>query len=825
MAKNSMQIETMEPLIVLSASLGCEGVIYDVCQTPPVEDVCDDGAKLIDDGCSSNKPAPLPSPLPPKACEPVSPCTPAPEPLPFPEKLPGGDCFLPSNCAPAPILGCGAKAFDLSPHGNNECAPSVANEKAGDSDSCNTTPEPKTNVGCSGPDSPATPKTPVGDCASVDHVAAGDLLANGKPAGEQPTGNLPNDKLSGDKPSDVCGVKNSIPPAGKPVSDVTPCDHTDNPEPEPKGCQAQAHFANGDKQPNSDNPADVEQPEQEKEPAQGPESPNAEQLVYHTDDAASTPDDNQVGDPAAEDEGQPPAAPQLPEDVAKDDFEYREYDGSDNNLLIPELGAAGQQLVRLSPADASRLDDPELPTPREISNAVSAADGPIANDRGLSDYIWVWGQFLDHDLSLTEPPEDAGESANIPVPKGDKYFDPFGTGDSEIAFQRSDFLIDENGHRQQANEITAFIDASQVYGSDEELAARLRLNEAGKMQLSDGNLMPIVDDEGRPNFLAGDVRAAENVALSSMHSLFLREHNRLAELIAERDYPNADLTDPEIDEAIYQKARRIVNAQLQHITYNEFLPALLGDNALSEYKGYDETVNPGISTEFSTAAFRIGHTMLSSELLRLDENGETIADGNLALRDAFFQPQNLIDTGVDPILRGLAAQKAQEIDTQLVDDVRNFLFGPPGAGGLDLASLNIQRGRDHELPGYNEVRESLGLEKIESFHDISCDPEVVAKLKEVYDDVDQIDLWVGGLAEDHLEGSSAGETFTHILVDQFERLRDGDRFWYESSLTQPELEYVQQLSLSDIIAMNSNADLQDNVFFVDPKENTGSYYV
>ena len=100
---------------------------------------------------------------------------------------------------------------------------------------------------------------------------------------------------------------------------------------------------------------------------------------------------------------------------------------------------------------------------------------------------------------------------------------------------------------------------------------------------------------------------------------------------------------------------------------------------------------------FSTACFRVGHTLLSPTLLRLGEAG-TIPEGNIPLAAAFFAPEAIIlDGGIDPILRGLAAQPAQEIDPQVIGAVRNFLFGPPGAGGLDLASLNIQRGRDHGL--------------------------------------------------------------------------------------------------------------------------------
>ncbi len=157
---------------------------------------------------------------------------------------------------------------------------------------------------------------------------------------------------------------------------------------------------------------------------------------------------------------------------------------------------------------------------------------------------------------------------------------------------------------------------------------------------------------------------------------------------------------------------------------------------------------------------------------------------------------------------------AQEIDNEVVDDVRNFLFGPPGAGGFDLASLNIQRGRDHGLSDYNSTRVAMGLDAVESFSDISSDPEVAARLEELYGTVDNIDLWVGGLAEDHLPGSSMGETFTAIIVDQFERLRDGDRFWYENVFSGDALREINGTTLADVIERNSDVSgLQENVFF------------
>lgn len=494
--------------------------------------------------------------------------------------------------------------------------------------------------------------------------------------------------------------------------------------------------------------------------------------------------------------------------------------GTGNNQQNAAWGSTGEELLRLTSVEygdgIESLAGGDRPSARVISNAVVAQTELEENARELTDYVWIWGQFIDHDIDLTTEAHPV-ETASIAVPQGDAYFDPFATGAVEIGFTRSNYAdpsLASNGFRQQINDITAFLDGSVIYGSDEVRADALREFTGGRLKTSAGDLLPFNElglaNAGGPSsslFLAGDIRANENVALTSMHTIWVREHNRIADELAAE---NPDLT----DEQIYQAARRTVVAELQAITYNEFLPALLGRDALAAYDGYDANVNPGIANIFSTAAYRLGHSLLSPELLRTDAAGNEVAEGNLALRDAFFNPDEVVTSGVDAVLQGAARQLAQELDTELIDDVRNFLFGPPGAGGFDLASLNIQRGRDHGLADYNQARIDLGLAPVDDFDDITSDVELQARLASVYDSVDEIDVWIGGLAEDHVAGSSVGELFQTVLVDQFERLRDGDRFWYQNTFTGHQLKQLEQTTLADVIERNSDVtDLQRNVFF------------
>lgn len=503
--------------------------------------------------------------------------------------------------------------------------------------------------------------------------------------------------------------------------------------------------------------------------------------------------------------------------------ETRTFDGSDNNTIDPQIGAAFVHLLRIAPAayadGFASLAGADRPSARAVSNGMAAQEESIPNPAGLTDYFWQWGQFLDHDLDLTDG-IDPPEAADIAVPAGDPFFDPANSGTEVISFNRS--LYDTstgdsfNNPRQQENEITAWIDASNVYGSDAVRAAALRTFDGlGTLKTSAGDLLPFNTD-GLANaggdspdlFLGGDVRANEQIGLTVMHTLFVREHNRLAARIKE-DEPNLS------GDEIYERARAIVGAQMQVITYEEFLPALVGRDALTPYRGYDPEMDASIANSFSTAAYRFGHSALSEQIMRIDADGNQIAAGHLDLKDAFFAGDRLIDEGgLEPVLRGLSAQVCQKVDPFVIDAVRNFLFGPPGAGGFDLAALNIQRGRDHGLPSYNDMREAVGLRRVTSFAQVSRDPQVRARLADTYSDVDAIDLWVGGLSEDAVNGGQLGALFQRIVVRQFKALRDGDRFWYERVFDGRELERIRNTRLSDIIRRNTEIgrELSDDVF-------------
>lgn len=511
--------------------------------------------------------------------------------------------------------------------------------------------------------------------------------------------------------------------------------------------------------------------------------------------------------------------------------EIRSYDGTSNNEANPTWGATFEHLQRIGDAKysdgVSSLAGAARNSARTISNLVSAqTDGEsIPNTFGTTDFLWQWGQFIDHDIDLTDGSAD--ESSNISVPSGDAFFDPTSTGTVEISFNRAihdpETGTNTSNPREQENEITSYIDASMIYGSSDERNTTLRVGaDSPLLKTSSNNLLPFnVDNLTNASgfvtdtstlFLAGDVRVNEQLNLTVMHTLWMREHNRIATLLLQQNN-GASV------EEIYQAARRLVIAEIQKITYEEYLPALLGANTMPSYEGYDEDTNPGIYNEFSAAAYRLGHSEVSDELLRVNASGAEIEDGHVPLRDAFFTGINLLkkENDIDPLLRGMALQQHQSIDIKVVNNLRNFLFGQPGSGGFDLVSLNIQRGRDHGLGSYNDTRVAMGLNRITKFSQITSNEELQEALEEAYTSVDDIDLWVGGLSETPLVtiGSQLGELFTLINVKQFDEVRTGDRFWYQRDLTNTERDFIDDATLASVIRNNTSIgnELQNNVFF------------
>ena len=472
---------------------------------------------------------------------------------------------------------------------------------------------------------------------------------------------------------------------------------------------------------------------------------------------------------------------------------YRSIDGSGNNLADTGLNAVGADFSRIGVAhfaDGVSTLRTDLPNARTVSNLVVAGDGATTpNAEGLSGMMYAWGQFIDHDINLTL--SDNVTHIDIAVPADD----PTLSGSISLTRSVIDPLTGVAGKpATTTNNVTGWIDGSMVYGSDAATAASLR-GAGGYLLTSDGDNLPIVDGA----YVAGDIRVQENPDLTALQTLFLREHNRQVDKLK---LAHPDWT----GDQLYEQARAIVTAEIARITYNEFLPHLLGANAIKPYRGYKADVDASLTEEFAGAAYRLGHSIVSANLEKTDEQGNIIGTA-VTLKDAFFQdPADFAaDSGADGLLRHLSNDLSNALDVHIVDDLRNFLFGP--SAGLDLAAINLQRGRDLGLGTLNETRAALGLKPYTSFAQITSDATTAAALQAAYGDVNTVELWIGGLAEDHTAGAMVGQTFGVIIAAQFEALRDGDRLWYQNQGFDPiTMREIEGTTLSSLMLENTDTE-------------------
>uniref|UniRef100_A0A4W3JKG1 Peroxidasin homolog n=1 Tax=Callorhinchus milii TaxID=7868 RepID=A0A4W3JKG1_CALMI len=551
---------------------------------------------------------------------------------------------------------------------------------------------------------------------------------------------------------------------------------------------------------------------------------------------------------------------------------YRTHDSTCNNLQHPMWGASltaferllkpvyenGFNLPRGSNLNQEYSSHP-LPLPRLVSTAMIGTE-TITPDDQYTHLLMQWGQFLDHDLDLTVAALSMsrfsdGEPCNRFCTNDPPCFpilipdtDPRVQNGRCMFFVRSSpvcgsgmtsLLMNSVYPREQINHLTSYIDASNVYGSTEHESQELRdltnqrgLLKAGQIVPKSGkHLLPFAtgpptecmrdtNQSSIPCFHAGDHRANEHIALTAVHTLWFREHNHVAtELLKLNPHWDGD--------TIYHEARKIVGAQMQHITYNDWLSKILGGvgmKVLGDYKGYNPNLNAGIVNAFATAAFRFGHTLINPVLYRLNESFRAISEGHIPLHKAFFSPFRIIqEGGIDPLLRGLFAVPGKmRVPSELLNlELTEKLFSMVHAVSLDLAAMNIQRGRDHGIPPYNDYRVFCNLTFAQDFEDLKNeikDPEIREKLKRLYGTPRNIDLWPALMVEDIIPGTRVGPTLLCLLATQFRRLRDGDRFWYENAgvFTPAQVTQIKQASLARVLCDNGDniQQVQPDVFRV-----------
>ncbi|CAK9294756.1 unnamed protein product [Gordionus sp. m RMFG-2023] len=549
---------------------------------------------------------------------------------------------------------------------------------------------------------------------------------------------------------------------------------------------------------------------------------------------------------------------------------YREIDGFCNNLKNPIWGSAISPPIRFIPPDygdglnSLRLsfDGSDLPNPRIISTAILPTR--TVEDPTFTNMVMVYGQFMDHEFALTSSPTgfklgklkccntNITHPQCLPVhlPPDDHFFGRLNQNCMEVV--RSLPVISREcrlGFRQQNNEATSYIDGSQIYGSINLVANGLREFEYGLLKTqfnpsnpSGQNLLPVGNNPASEQcanktgrfrcFAAGDERTNENSLLIASHTLFMREHNRVVRNL-ERINPHWD------DERLYQEGRRIIAAFIQHITFKEFVPVIINPGDIKRFNleladsgyfsGYNEDIDATIDQGFAVAAFRFGHSLINKDMFRISRNNDY--QSPLHLKTDFFRPENIYDEkfpkGMDPLVRGIFQQHIQLMDNNIAEDVKNHLFEEDHVPfGMDLMVLNLMRGREHGVPGYNEWRQFCGFTRFEDFYSMEEEmfPGAAERFSNVYKHPDDIDLFPAGVSELPTNNIGIlGPTFSCIVGLQFHNMRFGDRFWYENfpklgiidNPFKPEqLQEIRKITLSKITCTNTDTitTIQRNVF-------------
>ncbi|BFZ09116.1 hypothetical protein BsWGS_12155 [Bradybaena similaris] len=526
---------------------------------------------------------------------------------------------------------------------------------------------------------------------------------------------------------------------------------------------------------------------------------------------------------------------------------YRTFDGTCNHPR--NLGAAFTPVSRLLPPEyddglntprSKGEDGSPLPSPRLVSSGVHP---PETSQDDLTHMLVQWGQWVDHDMTAIVTASNRTNSTKCCGPDGgapgaNTYKDcyPITLPETETYFRgrcmefvRSLAATDSKGlplqPREQVNSLNAFIDGSMIYGSTSERAALLREKDDYLMRTK-GDFPPESPDLGgcikRPNtsdycFRTGDLRTHENPALTALHVLWLREHNRVAREL--------HTLKPQTDkEEIFHQARKILGAMQQIITYNHYLPLILGTDAfrfrLVSTEGrtvYSRDTDPRIFNAFSAAAFRFGHSTVPSAYV--------VGNRIIPLRELFNRPAVVLDD-MDSFLLGLVGltkykeRAAQKVDRNFVEDISLHLFEPnstsPGKG-LDLVSLNIQRGRDHGLPPYTKWRHFCGLRPLYGFNDTEALGPYASQLGKVYRSVNDIDLFTG-IVYEPADTGVLGPTGRCLLAIQFSRAKYADKYFFDTddsaiAFTEEQLVALRNMTLSKVICQNTKIDaLQLNVF-------------
>uniref|UniRef100_A0A7E4VZX5 Chorion peroxidase n=1 Tax=Panagrellus redivivus TaxID=6233 RepID=A0A7E4VZX5_PANRE len=553
---------------------------------------------------------------------------------------------------------------------------------------------------------------------------------------------------------------------------------------------------------------------------------------------------------------------------------YRSIDGSCNNVANPMWGAAYSPLQRfadpeyadgISTIRGSKIANAELPNVRFLSTALfrdsdatnvhvtsllpqfahfvysdltHIASNQIVTDSGRQVQLPCCGNIFPPNEGIRHP-----ECAPIGIPKSDPRLSDF---IDCIPYARSVTAPREGcplGPRQQANLATSFLDLSNIYGSQKERTHELRQYEGGLLRVSsksprEGDFPPIMDPlkatfsscaggiTGHDCFLSGSEAVNFLPTATVMHTVWIRQHNRIAKRLGA-------INKKWNDDQLFQEARRLTIAQMQHITYTEFLPLLVGreswkryglspkEASLADKDPYSLNTDPTALNAYASVVGQFFWTMFDSKVQQYNSHGNGVL--KQAMSDVFFDSSSVVfGDRMTGILRYLVRENPPQPGVRISEELRERLFKGHSNFGLDLAALILQMGRDHGIPGYTTWRSKCGGSTVSSFSDLTDDVVnghwLLPLLQKAFPSVHDVDLLILGLAEKPLRGALVGPTFSCILSLQFRKTKKGDRFWYEnfmtpSAFTEGQLAEIRKTSFARILCDNSGlGSVQPKVF-------------
>ncbi|NWQ59700.1 DUOX2 oxidase, partial [Neopipo cinnamomea] len=524
-------------------------------------------------------------------------------------------------------------------------------------------------------------------------------------------------------------------------------------------------------------------------------------------------------------------------------WEVQRYDGWYNNLLYHSRGSVGARLLRLLPANFAdgvyqALQEPHVPNARQLSTTVARGPSGLPSRRNTTVLAVFFGFHVLLDILEMEKPGCPAEFLNIYIPSGDPVFDPAGSGDVVLPFQRIRWAVETgqspNSPREQTNEVTGWLDGSSIYGPLHSWSDALRSFSGGQLASGPVRRLPRQTDGRVPMWKAidpstgqggtegiydlGSAWGNENPFLQAESIAWFRYHNHLATALAQQ-HPTWS------DEDLFQHTRKRVIATFQSIVLYEWLPTMLGSD-IPEYKGYQQHLDPSLSPEFVAAAVQFLATMVPPGVYKRDTkcrfqnvSGPSGSFPAVRLCNSYWsreRPGLQQAEDVDNILLGMSSQIAEQEDRIVVEDLQDYWYGPLKYSRTDYVASWIQRGRDLGLPTYNQARERFGLKPLQNWSNLTphLETQVLQKVAALYgNDIAGLELLPGGMLE------ADGSLFSAIILEQFVRLRDSDRFWFENTknglFTEKEIKEIRNTTFHNVLAAVTYAnptDIQTHVF-------------